>query len=78
MPFIGKRSHPMPNGKRFVSMRVKFVITAVVTGVSVITAALLLVTGSLHLFRRTYMKPERVNERMEEYIHSFATYVAEE
>ncbi len=65
-------------GKRFISMRVKFVIAAVITGLSVILGALIAIPLTLLVFRDAYMQTERVEARMEAYISSFASYVAEE
>ena len=65
-------------GKRFVSMRVKFVAAAVITGITVVILAVIAIPVSLVGFRNMYMKDTRVEARMESYIHSFASYVAEE
>lgn len=69
MPFIGKR---------FVSMRVKFVAVAIITGISVILSALIAIPLTLLVFRDTYMQEDRVERRMESHIQSFAAYVARE
>ncbi len=78
MPFIGKKNERMPDGRRFVSMRAKFVGVLLITGVAVLLAALVLIPLSWQIFRGFYMKPENAEHRMEKYIQSFATYVAEE
>lgn len=64
-------------GRRFISMRVKFVVTAIITGVSVILGALIAIPLTLLIFRDAYMQTDRVEARMEAYISSFASYVAE-
>lgn len=75
MPFVGDA---MPDGRRFVSMRVKFVGVMLVTGMTVLALALLLIPLSLRLFRWHYAQPDRVDQRLEEYVRDFAAYVAEE
>ena len=78
MRLIGRREEPMADGKRFVSMRVKFVAVLGVTGVSVLAAALVLIPLTLYVFRSIYMRPDNVEERLDDYVSSFASYVAEE
>ncbi len=68
----------MPNGKRFISMRVKFMGVLCVTAASAVVAALILIPVALHIFRSVYMKPSHVDERLENYISRFAEYVAKE
>lgn len=75
MPFIGD---PLPNGKRFVSMRMKFVGVMVVTGVIVLVTALMVIPLALQLFQAYHTKPDRVDERLDAYVRDFASYVAEE
>ncbi len=78
MPLLGKKNEKMPNGQRFVSMRVKFLGVLGMTGVAVVLAALLLVPLSLRIFAHFYNTPERSVERMDRYVRSFADYVARE
>ncbi len=68
----------MPDGRRFVSMRVKFVGVLWVTGISVILAALILIPLTLTVFQGIYMEPSHAEERIDRYVENFATYVAEE
>ena len=75
MPFIGE---PLPNGKRFISMRVKFIGVMVVTGVAVLITATIAIPLALQIFQKYHTRPERVNERLENYVRDFAAYVAEE
>ena len=75
MPIIGD---PLPNGKRFVSMRMKFVGVMVVTGVAVLVTALMAIPLALQLFRAYHTQPDRVDERLDGYVRDFAAYVAEE
>ncbi len=78
MPFIGKSTERMPDGRRFVSMRVKFVGVLWVTGILVIVAALILIPVAQNIFREIYTDPDRAETRLETYINRFASYVAEE
>ncbi len=68
----------MPGGRRFVSMRVKFLGVLGIAGISVILGALLLIPLTLQIFRGIYMRPANVEAREERAIERFATYVAEE
>ncbi len=68
----------MPNGRRFVSMRVKFVGMLWITGLSVVLAALILIPLALRIFRNAYTTPENTDARLERYVETFATYIAEE
>ena len=74
MPFIGE---VMPNGRRFVSMRVKFAGVMLITGVAVLVVALLAIPMALQLFRKYHTRPERVDARLESYVRDFSSYVAE-
>lgn len=76
MPFIGKENERI-GGRRFVSMRVKFVGFLCAVGLSVIAAALILIPLVLSVFRTVYMRPALVSNRMDRYVESFATYVAD-
>ncbi len=78
MPFVGKRGDQNLNGRRFVSMRVKFAGALLVTGCAVLLAALLLIPLTWQIFRNFYMEEDRVNARLDAYMDSFSTYVAEE
>ena len=69
---------PLPNGKRFVSMRMKFVGVMLITGTAVLLLALSAIPLSLQLFQKSHTKPERVEARLESYVREFASYVAEE
>ncbi len=75
MPFIGEL---MPNGKRFISMRMKFVGVMLITGVAVLVAALVIIPLALRFFQSFHTQPERVEERLKDYVRDFASYVAEE
>lgn len=75
MPFIGTS---LPNGKRFVSMRMKFVGVMVVAGVTILLTALAAIPLTLQLFRVYHTRPERVERRLNSYVQDFALYVAEE
>lgn len=75
MPFIGET---LPNGKRFISMRVKFVGVMVVTGIAVLVTALSVIPLALQVFQKYHTRPDRVDERLEDYVRDFAAYVAEE
>ncbi len=74
-PIIGET---MPNGKRFVSMRMKFVGVMLITGIAVLLLALIAIPLSLQFFQKHHTEPERVDERLQSYVEDFATYVAEE
>ncbi len=78
MPFVGKKGEKMPNGQRFVSMRVKFLGVLGVTGMSVVLAALILIPLTLRVFGAIYDRPERSVARMDRYVRNFADYVARE
>ena len=68
----------MPNGRRFVSMRMKFVGVMLITGIAVLLLALIAIPLSLRFFQKHHTEPERVDERLQSYVEDFATYVAEE
>ncbi len=68
----------MADGRRFISMRLKFVAVLGVTGVAVLVGALLLIPLARNLICRAHMEPERVDRRLNGYIRSFAEYVADE
>lgn len=68
----------MADGRRFVSMRVKFVAVLAVAFVTVALGALALIPVALNIFRGAYMQPEQVSRRLDGYIRSFAEYVAKE
>ena len=74
-PIIGET---MPNGRRFVSMRMKFVGVMLITGIAVLLLALIAIPLSLRFFQKHHTEPERVDERLKSYVEDFATYVAEE
>ena len=74
-PIIGET---MPNGRRFVSMRMKFVGVMLITGIAVLLLALIAIPLSLRFFQKHHTEPERVDERLQSYVEDFATYVAEE
>ena len=73
-PIIGEQ---LPNGKRFVSMRVKFVGVMLITAVVVLLLAFLAIPLSLRVFQKQHNKLERVESRLDNYISDFAAYVAE-
>ena len=73
-PIIGE---PLPNGKRFVSMRMKFMGVILITAVLVLLLALVAIPLSLRIFQRQHNKLERVEARLDNYISDFAAYVAE-
>ena len=73
-PIIGEQ---LPNGKRFVSMRMKFVGFMVTTAVAVLLVALVAIPLALQVFQRQHNKLERVEARLDTYISDFAAYVAE-
>ena len=75
MPFIGE---PLPNGKRFISMRMKFVAVMLVAGTAILITALAAIPLALQLFQKYHTRPERVDERLDGYVRDFAAYVAEE
>lgn len=75
MPYIGET---LPNGKRFVSMRMKFVGVMIVTATAVLVTALVTIPLALQLFQKYHTDPERVDERLDSYVRDFAAYVAEE
>ena len=68
----------MPNGKRFLSMRIKFTVFMIITALVVVMVALIAIPAALQVYRREHSKPERVEARLENYIRNFAAYVAEE
>ncbi len=74
MPFIGQT---MPNGRRFVSMRIKFAGFMLITGVAVLVLALAAIPLALQLFQKYHTRPERVDARLESYVRDFSSYVAE-
>lgn len=73
-PIMGE---PLPNGKRFLSMRMKFVGVMLITGTAILLLALTAIPLSLRLFQRIHTEPERVEARLEGYVREFADYVAE-
>ena len=73
-PIMGE---PLPNGKRFLSMRMKFVGVMLITGTAILLLALTAIPLSLQLFQRIHTQPERVEARLESYVREFADYVAE-
>ena len=75
MPFIGQL---LPNGKRFVSMRMKFVAVMLITSVAVLVTALAAIPLALRIFHTQHTQPDRVEERLDGYVRDFASYVAEE
>ena len=75
MPFIGQL---LPNGKRFVSMRMKFIAVMLITGVAVLVTALAAIPLALRFFHAHHTQPDRVEERLDGYVRDFAAYVAEE
>lgn len=75
MPFIGQL---LPNGKRFISMRMKFIAVMLITGVAVLVTALVAIPLALRLFHSYHTRPDRVDERLDGYVRDFASYVAEE
>jgi signal transduction histidine kinase len=75
MPFIGQL---LPNGKRFVSMRMKFVAVMLITSVAVLVTALAAIPLALRIFHTQHTQPDRVEERLDGYVRDFAAYVAEE
>ena len=74
-PIIGEA---LPNGRRFISMRMKFVGVMLITGTAVLILALIAIPLSLRFFQKHHTEPERVDERLQSYVEDFATYVAEE
>ena len=74
-PLIGKTTR---DGRPFISMRVKFVLVMLVTALAVTLVALVAIPAALQIFQRVNTQPERVEERLESYVRSFAEYVAEE
>ncbi len=75
MPFIGQL---LPNGKRFISMRMKFIAVMLITGVTVLVTALVAIPLALRFFHTHHTRPDRVDERLDGYVRDFAAYVAEE
>ena len=73
-PYFG---HTLPNGRRFVSMRLKFAGVMLITGVLVLSIALVAIPMALRLFQSYHTRPERVDERLENYVRDFSAYVAE-
>ena len=73
-PIMGET---LPNGKRFMSMRVKFVGFMLITGVAVLLLALTAIPLSLRIFEKNHNKQERVEARLDDYVSEFASYVAE-
>ena len=73
-PIMGE---PLPNGKRFLSMRMKFVGVMLITGTAILLLALTAIPLSLQLFQKYHTRPERVEARLESYVREFADYVAE-
>ena len=74
-PLIGET---LPNGRRFISMRMKFVGFMVITGMAVLVAALVTIPVILRLFQQYHTDPQRTDERLDSYVRDFASYVAEE
>ena len=68
----------LPNGKRFVSMRMKFMVVMLITGTAVLMLALSAIPVSLQIFHKYHTRPEQVEARLENYVREFAAYVAEE
>lgn len=75
VPIIGE---PLPNGKRFISMRMKFVGVMLITGLAVVITALVAIPLSLQFFHKYHTDPERTDQRLDGYVRDFAAYVAEE
>lgn len=75
LPLIGQTSR---DGKPFISMRVKFVLVMLITASAVTLTALVAIPTALQIFQRLNTRPDRVEERLESYVRSFAEYVAEE
>ena len=75
VPIIGE---PLPNGKRFISMRMKFVGVMLITGLAVVITALVAIPLSLQFFHKHHTDPERTDQRLDGYVRDFAAYVAEE
>ena len=73
-PIMGET---LPNGKRFMSMRMKFVGFMLITGVAVLLVALMAIPLSLRIFEKNHNKLVRVEARLDDYISDFAAYVAE-
>lgn len=65
-------------GKPFVSLRIKFAAVLLMTAVATVITALLTIPVALNLITEYHMKPERVDARLDDYIHNFAEYVAED
>lgn len=74
-PIIGET---LPNGRRFISMRMKFVGFMLITGMAVLVTALVMIPVALRLFRQYHTDPVRTDERLDSYVRDFASYVAEE
>jgi len=74
--FVGKKK--TPGGKPFVSLRLKFAAVLVGCATVTILLALLLIPLVLNLVMTHYTHPERVDHRLEDYIHSFADYVMDQ
>ena len=74
MPFMG---NTLPNGRRFVSMRIKFAAVMLLTGVTVLIIALLAIPHALQIFRKYHTRPQQVEARLESYVRDFSSYVAE-
>lgn len=75
LPLIGRTTR---DGKPFISMRLKFVFVMLITAAAVTLFALIAIPTALQIFRTVNTKPERVEERLDSYVRSFAEYVAEE
>jgi hypothetical protein len=74
-PIIGET---LPNGRRFVSMRMKFLGFVLLTATAVLMTALVLIPVALRLFQQYHTDPERTDERLDSYVRDFAADVAEE
>ena len=73
-PIMGET---LPNGKRFVSMRMKFLAVMLITGLAVLMLALTAIPLSLQIFHKYHTQPEQVEARLDSYAREFAAYVAE-
>ncbi len=72
------RHRRTPGGRAFVSLRLKFAVVLVISAVTTTLLALLLIPLTLNLIMNHYTSVDQVDGRLDNYIQSFANYVAQD